>query len=930
MRAYDRLTAFCRTRWVYSLFFVLPLFVYYPLFRSGMVLQGGTDLYFGHYPDLLYGHHMLRQGDLGLWNRLIYDGTDFSYSLLNHILYPLNWLTLAVPDADVLHFISWQLFLEICASGCLAYAIAGLLLEDPWARLLVAITVQLGGFMWFNVTTFIGVHLTFVALIAVFFLLTPERRRPLVNFLALSFSFAGVTLIGHPGYLTGFGLVLIGVFLAKICTLASWRDRGAYGVSVVAAGLAGLALGAFRIVPIFTELSQQSVSVASNWLPNSNAYGVYYLIAGVIPGMFGLNTSEAAAIGNFLGVPGHNNQFHVQHYFGIIAFFLLYLAMFAKAGRQALVTAWIALFLMAAFFVVHPFSDAFYLVFWPVIHEAMPKYTSYFAIFAMMAFVLRALETGRVRLDDEGIKGFLLIIAAVLVTFITFLANVVHNVSLPPWERFSVPHWERYAVALKLLLLCMLGIGVGIAARQSLSAVLFGRLTAFAVLLFAALGAATGYGAWRHPDFFGQFMAAKNFASDWGAVAWCLAIISLARLVGGTQPPSPRDRVIFWLAGGFALLLLFAPVPEGHPQRDYGQAPFTALWSAGVFLVAACAVTELFAGLVIERIDRRHLMFLLAALTIGDLLFFNRVYQYVNGPPFVAVTQMYPEPRQWERRADALDLAQYRVAHPAYLVGLGNEASNFSVVYGIPTYGGEDSDVPADYLSFLSAFDPNLQRWYTRAGIITEIRNDRLLDLLGVRYDVASDYAVQSRDGVTLRPNALARFSLLKHFEIVPERNAALARLKNPAFDPTTTVVLDHDPGWKPAVGVPERFLPMPYREVRSDLIRLSYDEASPSVLLFDDTYSPSWHAELDGAALNVYRGNVNFMAVSLPAGRHTLTLSFEPVQFYKLARISLATALLLLALAGYVAGTAVLRRLHHARRRAAQASAAMAPSQEP
>ena len=668
MAVYDRLTAFCRSRWVYLLFFLLPLFIYYPLFRSGMVLQGGTDLLFGHYPGLLYGHHMLRAGDLGLWNRLIYDGRDFSQSLLNHIYYPLNWPTLLVPDRFVLRFISWQLFFEICACGCLAYAIAGIYLTDPWSRLLVAVTTELGGFMWFNVTTFIGVHLTFVTLISVYFLLTPERRRYLATFVALSFGFAGVMLIGHPGYLCGFGLVLIGVFVAKLFALPPGRDQRIYGAAIIAAGVAAVVLSAFRTMPVFTQLSHEGGG--GGWAADYHD-SLYYLFSGLIPGAFGLDVSEASAILTIFGGPDRNNQFHTMHYFGVAAFFLGYAGVFGQAGRRTLIMALVTLLLVVTSVGMKPLSDFFYLTIWPITHESMTKYPCYFSILALMVFTLHALETGRLQLSERNIRGFLLIVAGVLALIITYVANLAFFMGLT--------HWVYFVVALKLLLLCAFALGIGVAWRPKMSSAVFGRATALSLAVFAAIGAGTAYYCSHHHAFLHEWMVLQTFRNYTGTVACAVAVVYAARLLGGRQPAATRDRIIVAVATGVAIVLLLVSVKDGYLTRDgVASTLFTAIWSTGVFFVLSCTVAELFA----RSVDRRLLTFLLAILTIGDLLFFDRVYEHVNGPPFVALSQMYPDAQgfdpdydraRWEKAGDQAEL----LARPD-LVVTGNAVVGWS------------------------------------------------------------------------------------------------------------------------------------------------------------------------------------------------------------------------------------------------------------
>ena len=61
------------------------------------------------------------------------------------------------------------------------------------------------------------------------------------------------------------------------------------------------------------------------------------------------------------------------------------------------------------------------------------------------------------------------------------------------------------------------------------------------------------------------------------------------------------------------------------------------------------------------------------------------------------------------------------------------------------------------------------------------------------------------------------------------------------------------------------------------------------------DAYYPGWKAQLDGRPTTLYRANIAFRAVHVPAGEHVIVHEFEPFS----VRIGLAIAALSLILVG-------------------------------
>ncbi|HSW46847.1 MAG TPA: glycosyltransferase family 39 protein [Phycisphaerae bacterium] len=179
---------------------------------------------------------------------------------------------------------------------------------------------------------------------------------------------------------------------------------------------------------------------------------------------------------------------------------------------------------------------------------------------------------------------------------------------------------------------------------------------------------------------------------------------------------------------------------------------------------------------------------------------------------------------------------------------------------------------------------------------IYEIENAFPLRVMNVRYGLQKNSATETIEWLE-NPCYLPRAWLVERFEVIPDEEAALQRLKDPAFDPAAAVLLERDPGIQlapsdsPIGSCTARRVEGPGLDIHTDTVR-------PGLLVISETFYPGWRAFLDDKPVSLMRANDVISALCLPAGKHRITLRYEPLSF-KLGcaatGLSLLAAILLL-----------------------------------
>jgi uncharacterized membrane protein YfhO len=120
---------------------------------------------------------------------------------------------------------------------------------------------------------------------------------------------------------------------------------------------------------------------------------------------------------------------------------------------------------------------------------------------------------------------------------------------------------------------------------------------------------------------------------------------------------------------------------------------------------------------------------------------------------------------------------------------------------------------------------------------------------------------------------------------VLAEDQQVLDLLRDPEFDPSQTVILDHG-----------EELAAVARESRANVI--SYDPERvqvqvtldhPGYLVLTDTYYPGWKVTVDGEPAPILRADLYFRAVPLPDGEHKVNFHYQPSSVQLGCSLSLA-----------------------------------------
>ncbi len=256
---------------------------------------------------------------------------------------------------------------------------------------------------------------------------------------------------------------------------------------------------------------------------------------------------------------------------------------------------------------------------------------------------------------------------------------------------------------------------------------------------------------------------------------------------------------------------------------------------------------------------------------------------------------------------------------------------NFGEMQGLYNIGGYDALVPAKYGPFFDI--PEGVVWMGRLRFSARDKSvgaksfhlpgvrSRSLDLASVRYylgagDEDHGAALSALVGgvpmysgggysVAERDRAVPRAYLVHETVLVDSDEAALRAVRDPNFDPSTTVVLRSDsaPALAPASGGESVLI----TKLSSNSVELDASCTSACLMVLTDLDFPGWIAEVDDDAATILNANYLFRGLALTAGDHRVVFRYRP---WSVALGALISALAWLGLGLVYAGGSLKRVL--------------------
>lgn len=429
-------------------------------------------------------------------------------------------------------------------------------------------------------------------------------------------------------------------------------------------------------------------------------------------------------------------------------------------------------------------------------------------------------------------------------------------------------------------------------------------------------------------------------------VTLVIAIVPALLAAAGVQTLSERRP-----RRGVALVAIALPLLVGLLRYRGVEIPRGSLIAAGAAGVVAAAVV------IPITMTRRVVPLLLILVILLDFHLVNRAFMapendyhrldldayYDPGPAgrFLQEARRSGEPGRFFGYDPAIHpprdfrppLYRYHFAEAGAMALMVN---NRSMTMGLEDIQGYNPVQGRRYVELLSSINGFAQE-YREANIYASGLASPLLNLLNPRYIVipavvpatrADLQALLVRNRVVYRdervqimlnPAALPRAWIVHRAERVPP-GSALPLLLGGTIDPRQVALLETaPPPLSLSADVAAELASVTENE--NDSLRIETRTDAPGLLMLSEIYDPGWSASIDGESADVLLADHVLRAIAIPAGEHTVELSYTP------PRLRLGLTITGLALIGLVA--AVIRQLGdwHPRWRRPRRSTTPSPS---
>jgi hypothetical protein len=370
-----------------------------------------------------------------------------------------------------------------------------------------------------------------------------------------------------------------------------------------------------------------------------------------------------------------------------------------------------------------------------------------------------------------------------------------------------------------------------------------------------------------------------------GALIAVLGGYLVHRWLSGSVRPASRARWVFGVAIAGAIL----------------AAAIGAAWTAGALAVAtgpiltgigfAIAALAVLGGA--RRLHRWPLAaaVVVAAFTTADLAWNNAPNESTGLAPTVY------DALRLDTRNETIALLKAKLAANAApdrrdrveLIGIAYPWPNISLIHGFDHVFGHNPLRLKDFAAATGVGDTVATPDQRTFSPLFPSYRSAFADLFGLRF-IATGVPVERIDTslkpgdlnfvartpdayVYENPRALPRVMLVTDWRLADFN--ALIRSGWPDVDPRRTVLLEHPPPAAIASGSPAGTARI-VRYGNAEVI-VETDAPAGALLVLNDVWHPWWRADIDGTPAAIFKANVLFRAVQVPAGRHTVRFTFHP-----------------------------------------------------
>lgn len=163
------------------------------------------------------------------------------------------------------------------------------------------------------------------------------------------------------------------------------------------------------------------------------------------------------------------------------------------------------------------------------------------------------------------------------------------------------------------------------------------------------------------------------------------------------------------------------------------------------------------------------------------------------------------------------------------------------------------------------------------AQIVPEGRDD-LVPELGFTLVESHDILEDLNTRIYENPQAFDKVFLVPNAQWQPANDEVIAALTHREYDPGQQVLLGGEtpPPFELTKNAPPVEGSASITSYEPTKVEISAQTDQGTWLILNDTYTPQWHAKLDGQDTPIYSANAAFRAVFLPAGEHSITFYYH------------------------------------------------------